>query len=107
MERAEIRVFRYDDVVRRALAYHKAQGQVVDVQMIRGGQIVASYRLRAPESDAWQDLLPTGTSPTEYRRVIQRLVPILFPGESVEIATIVRGADEVTVTLAPTPPPAS
>jgi hypothetical protein len=101
------RRLRYDDVVRRVVGYHRERGEIVDFYMMKGGQIVASYRLRRATDAPWQDLLPTDTKPRKYHEVIQRLVPILFPDEAVEIETIVRDDADVTVRLAPPRPPAS
>ena len=100
------RRLRYDDVVRRVVGYHRERGEIVDFYMMKGGQIVASYRLRRTADDPWQDLLPTDTKPRKYREVIERLVPILFLGEPIEIETIVRDDADVTVSLAPRPAPA-
>jgi hypothetical protein len=87
----------YDEVVRRVIEHHRAQGQLVDFRLIPGGAIVAGYRVRTPEQEVWTDLLPTDTNPRKYRETIQRLVPALFPGESVSIKTIRRPSDDVAI----------
>ena len=94
---AEIRRIAYDEVVRRVIEHHRAQGQLVDFRLIPGGAIVAGYRVRTPEQEVWTDLLPTDTNPKKYRETIQRLAPALFPGESVSIKTIRRGTDEALI----------
>ena len=96
---AEVRRLPYDEVVRRVIEHHKAQGELVDFRLIPGGAIVAGYRVRKPEQEVWPDLLPTDTSPKKYRETIQRLAPALFPGERVAIKTIRRPSDEVTIEL--------
>ena len=51
------------------------------------------------EDVPWTDLLPTGISADRYRQTIQRLVPLLFPGEDVTIKAIERDDETVTVTV--------
>ena len=93
----------YDELVRRVIEHHRAQGELVDFRLIPGGAIVAGYRVRKPDESVWRDLLPTDTGPKKYRETIQRLAPALFPGETVSIKTIRRGTDEALIEVEPAP----
>jgi hypothetical protein len=91
----------YDDLVREVIAHHRAQGELVDFWLMRRGAIVGMYRVRKSADEPWTDLLPTGTSPQTYQKVIQRLVPVLFPGQDVTIKTVTRDGTTATVGYAP------
>lgn len=89
----------YDDLVRRVIAHHRAQGELVDFWLMKGGAIVGMYRVRPSADEPWRDLLPTGASAQHYQKTIQRLAPVLFPGESVTVRAIERGDREAVVTF--------
>jgi hypothetical protein len=93
----------YDDLVRKVIAHHHAQGELVDFFLMKGGAIVGMYRVRPNADEPWTDLLPTGTSAERYQRTIQRLAAVLFPGQTVTIRAVERGDKDATVTyeLAP------
>ena len=91
----------YDDLVRKVIAHHRAQGELVDFWLMRRGAIVGMYRVRKSEDEPWKDLLPTGTSPATYQKVIQRLAPVLFPDADVAIETVSRDGPTAKVTYAP------
>ena len=93
----------YDDLVRRVIAHHRAQGELVDFWLMKGGAIVGMYRVRKSVDEPWSDLLPTGASAEHYRKTIQRLAPNLFPDQSVRIEAVERGDREATVTFEQTP----
>lgn len=95
---AETLTFPYDELVRKVIAHHRAQGELVDFWLMRRGAIVGMYRVRKSEAEPWTDLLPTGTSPQAYRKVIQRLAPVLFPDQSVTIETVTRDGATAAVT---------
>jgi hypothetical protein len=88
----------YDDLVRKVIAHHRAQGELVDFWLMKRGAIVGMYRVRKSEREPWTDLLPTGTSPASYHKVIQRLAPVLFPDRTVVIKAIGRDGPTATVT---------
>jgi hypothetical protein len=87
----------YDDLVRRVIAHHRAQGELVDFWLMRRGAIVGMYRVRKSEDEPWTDLLPTGTSPQTYQKVIQRLAAVLLPDGDVTIETVTRDGPTATV----------
>jgi hypothetical protein len=97
---AETLTLPYDDLVRRVVAHHRAQDELVDFWLMKGGAIVGMYRIRKSADEPWTDLLPTGTSAERYQRTIQRLAPIVFPGESVAIKAVERDDKNATVTFA-------
>ena len=103
--RTDTRTLRYDDAVRAVVAYHRERGELVDFFLMKGGAIVGMYRLRSGPDQPWTDLLPTGASPRRYREVIQRLAPILFPGQELTIVAAERGDAEMTVTVELPDPP--
>jgi hypothetical protein len=110
--REEIRRLPYRELVRRVMAHHRARGELVDFWLMKGGAIVGHYRVRPSADVPWIDLLPTGISAERYRQTIQRLGPLLFPGEALTVRAIERADDEVAVTLerpepGPTGPPAA
>src|SRR4051812_9593228 len=94
----------YRGLVRRVLEHHKTKGELVDFWLMKGGAIVGHYRVRPSADVPWTDLLPTGVSAERYQDVIQRLAPVLFPGEPVRILAIERGDEVVTVTVEPREP---
>lgn len=89
----------YDDLVRRVIAHHRAQGELVDFWLMKGGAIVGMYRVRKSVDEPWTDLLPTGASAEHYWKTVQRLAPVLFPNESVTIKAVERGDREAAVTF--------
>jgi hypothetical protein len=95
----ETRRLPYRELVRRVMAHHRERGELVDFWLMKGGAIVGHYRVRPSASVPWTDLLPTGISAERYQRTIQRLGPILFPGEELAIKAIERLDDEVAVTV--------
>lgn len=92
-----VRTIRYDELVRRVIDHHRARGELVDFRLIPTGAIVAAYRTRRPDETTWTDLLPTDTSASKYQKTIQRLAPIVFPGEPLVIRSIRRRGAEATI----------
>jgi hypothetical protein len=101
---AETLILPYDDLVRRVIAHHRAQGELVDFWLMKGGAIVGMYRVRTSAVEPWTDLLPTGTSAERYQKTIQRLAPIFFPDQTVTIKAVERDDKDATVTFEPTEP---
>jgi len=89
----------YRELVRRVIDHHRAQGELVDFWLMKGGAIVGCYRVRPRDGGGWNDLLPTGTSGERYRQVIERLGAILCPGESLRLRAIERTNGEVMLTV--------
>ena len=96
--RSQIRAMPYQEVVRRVVDHHRAQGELVDFWLMKGGAIVGCYRVRPDASTPWLDLLPTGTSGERYQQVVKGLGEILYPGEAVTLRAIERTNGEVTLT---------
>jgi hypothetical protein len=95
----QVRAMPYQELVRRVIDHHRRQGELVDFWLMKGGAIVGHYRVRPSAAVPWTDLLPTGISADRYRQTIQRLGPLLFPGEDVTIKAVERDDETVTVTV--------
>jgi hypothetical protein len=97
--RSEIRAMPYRELVRRVVDHHRAQGELADFWLMKGGAIVGCYRVRPDAAAPWTDLLPTGTSGEKYQQVLQKLGAILYPDESLTLRAIERTNGEVALTV--------
>ena len=95
--RTQTRAIPYDELRARLRNHHRSEGKQVDFHMPEHGGIVIQYRLRDEATGEWQNLLPVGVYDKQYREVLQRLVPVLFPDEQLTIRTVVRHGPAVTV----------